>query len=51
MRRRWRLFINNALKDPDYLQDGDDMQAWAKTPDGQIDLGAQRNRIVSLVAP
>ena len=49
--KRWRLFINNALKDPDYLQDGDDMQAWAKTPDGQIDLGAQRNRIVSRVAP
>jgi 2-keto-4-pentenoate hydratase/2-oxohepta-3-ene-1,7-dioic acid hydratase in catechol pathway len=49
--KRWQLFINNALKDPDYLQDGDDMQAWAKTPDGQIDLGAQRNRIVSRVAP
>jgi len=49
--KRWQLFIKGALKDPAYLQDGDVMQAWAKTPDGQIDLGAQRNRIVPQVRP
>ncbi len=49
--RRWRLFIKGALQDPDYLKDGDDMRAWAKTADGQIDLGAQHNRIVPQVAP
>ena len=49
--KRWRLFIANALKDPDYLKDGDDMRAWAKTADGQIDLGAHHNRIVAGVAP
>lgn len=48
--KRWKLFISNALKDPDYLKDGDEMQAWAKTPDGQIDLGVQHNRIVPQAA-
>jgi len=48
--KRWQLFIRGALQDPDYLKDGDDMRAWAKTPDGQIDLGAQHNRIVPQAA-
>ena len=49
--KRWQLFIKGALKDPAYLQDGDVMEAWAKTPDGRIDLGAQRNLIVTRVKP
>ena len=49
--RRWQMFISNALNDPDYLKDGDAMQAWAKTPDGKIDLGTQHNRIVPGATP
>ena len=45
-RKRWEMFIKNALQDPDYLKDGDLMLASAKTADGRIDLGAQHNRIV-----
>lgn len=45
--KRWPIFINNALKDPDYLKDGDQMLASAKTADGRIDLGVQHNRIVA----
>ena len=44
--KRWKMFIQGALKDPDYLQDGDEMVAWAKSADGRIDLGVQRNTIV-----
>jgi 2-keto-4-pentenoate hydratase/2-oxohepta-3-ene-1,7-dioic acid hydratase in catechol pathway len=44
--KRWKMFIEGALKDPDYLNDGDRMVAWAKTADGRIDLGAQHNTIV-----
>ena len=44
--KRWAMFIEGALKDPDYLKDGDKMVAWAKTADGRIDLGAQHNTIV-----
>ena len=44
--KRWTLFIEGALKDPDYLKDGDRMVAWARTADGRIDLGAQHNTIV-----
>ena len=45
-RKRWELFIKNALQDPDYLKDGDVMLTSAKTADGSIDLGTQRNTIV-----
>ncbi|EED33436.1 fumarylacetoacetate hydrolase [gamma proteobacterium NOR5-3] len=44
--KRWAMFIDGALQDPDYLRDGDVMRATAKTPDGAIDLGEQRNLIV-----
>jgi 2,4-diketo-3-deoxy-L-fuconate hydrolase len=44
--RRWKLFIDGALKDPDYLNDGDEMHLSAKTRDGTLDLGEQHNRIV-----
>jgi hypothetical protein len=45
--KRWELFIKGALQDPDYLKDGDRVQACARTGDGSIDLGQQHNRIVS----
>lgn len=44
--KRWKLFIEGALKDPDYLKDGDVMTVWARTVDGDIDLGTQHNTIV-----
>jgi len=49
--KRWKIFIDHALKDPDYLRDGDQMVASARTADGSLDLGQQRNRIVSGGAP
>ena len=50
-RKRWELFVKNALQDPDYLKDGDVMLTSAKTADGSIDLGTQRNTIVPQEAP
>jgi 2-keto-4-pentenoate hydratase/2-oxohepta-3-ene-1,7-dioic acid hydratase in catechol pathway len=44
--RRWAMFIRGALQDPDYLRDGDRIEASAGTADGGIDLGVQRNRVV-----
>lgn len=44
--KRWELFINNALKDPDYLKDGDRVVASAGTADGSINLGEQHNTVV-----
>ncbi len=44
--KRWPMFINGALKDPDYLNDGDRILAVAKTADGAIDLGEHHNKIV-----
>ena len=49
--KRWSMFIEGALKDPDYLQDGDRMVAWARTGDGALDLGEQSNTIVRGTAP
>ena len=48
--KRWAMFIKGALNDPDYLQDGDQMVAWARSSDGRLDLGTQRNKIVRGVA-
>jgi 2,4-diketo-3-deoxy-L-fuconate hydrolase len=44
--KRWATFIAGALKDPDYLKDGDRMHLWARTPDGRLDLGEHHNLIV-----
>ena len=44
--KRWGMFIEGAMKDPDYLKDGDQMVAWAKSADGKLDLGTQHNVIV-----
>ena len=44
--KRWQLFIEGALKDPDYLRDGDSILTSARTADGSIDLGVQHNTVV-----
>ena len=46
-RKRWPMFIKGALKDPDFLKDGDRIYGVAKTADGSIDLGEHHNLIVS----
>jgi len=45
--KRWKAFIANAMKDPDYLKDGDRMHLVARTADGAIDLGTHDNLIVA----
>jgi 2-keto-4-pentenoate hydratase/2-oxohepta-3-ene-1,7-dioic acid hydratase in catechol pathway len=47
--KRWQSFIAGALKDPDYLKEGDRMHLWARTPDGRLDLGEHRNLVVAQV--
>ena len=44
--KRWKMFIAGALKDPDYLKDGDRMRLVARTADGSLDLGEQHNLII-----
>jgi 2-keto-4-pentenoate hydratase/2-oxohepta-3-ene-1,7-dioic acid hydratase in catechol pathway len=48
--KRWEMFIKGALADPDYLRDGDEIRTVARTADGSLDLGEQRNRIVPEVS-
>ncbi len=43
---RWRLFFNRQAANPRYLRDGDVITATITSPDGQLDLGTQRNTIV-----
>jgi 2-keto-4-pentenoate hydratase/2-oxohepta-3-ene-1,7-dioic acid hydratase in catechol pathway len=45
-RKRWELFIQGALNDPDYLRDGDLVTASGRSADGRIDLGLHHNRVV-----
>lgn len=46
-RTKWRLFIKKGRSNPAYLQPGDIMTASIRTDDGAIELGEQRNRVVS----
>jgi 2-keto-4-pentenoate hydratase/2-oxohepta-3-ene-1,7-dioic acid hydratase in catechol pathway len=39
---RWRLFFRGQARNPNYLQDGDAVEASVATDDGAIDLGTQR---------
>lgn len=39
---RWRLFFRGQARNPNYLQDGDVVEASVATHDGAIDLGTQR---------
>jgi 2-keto-4-pentenoate hydratase/2-oxohepta-3-ene-1,7-dioic acid hydratase in catechol pathway len=43
---RWKLFFGRQAANPRYLRDGDVITANIATPDGQLDLGTQRNTIV-----
>jgi 2-keto-4-pentenoate hydratase/2-oxohepta-3-ene-1,7-dioic acid hydratase in catechol pathway len=43
---RWKLFFKREAANPRYLHDGDVITATIATPDGQIDLGTQRNTVI-----
>ena len=43
---RWKLFFKAQAANPRYLHDGDVITATIATPDGQLDLGTQRNTVV-----
>lgn len=42
----WDLFMNVQAKRPQYLKEGDVVEARIQSADGAIDLGVQRNRVV-----
>ncbi len=46
-RLKWKMFFRVQAKRPQYLKPGDLVEARIATPDGSIDLGLQRNRIVA----
>ena len=39
---KWKLFFRAQARNPNYLQDGDVVEASVATDDGEIDLGTQR---------
>ena len=39
---KWKLFIRGQARNPEYLKDGDVIEAAVATDDGAIDLGRQR---------
>ena len=43
---RWRLFFGREAANPRYLHDGDVVTATIASPDGQLDLGTQRNTVI-----
>ena len=43
---RWKLFFGRQAADPRYLRDGDVITATIASPDGQLDLGTQRNTVI-----
>lgn len=45
--KKWPLFVKMQSKRTEYLQTGDRIEASIKSADGVIDLGTQRNTIVS----
>jgi hypothetical protein len=49
-RLKWKMFMNVRARRNQYLKPGDIVEARIATSDGAIDLGAQRNRIVSEAA-
>jgi 2-keto-4-pentenoate hydratase/2-oxohepta-3-ene-1,7-dioic acid hydratase in catechol pathway len=49
-RKRWELFMKAQARRPQYLQPGDVVEARIRSADGAIDLGVQRNRVVSAAA-
>jgi 2-keto-4-pentenoate hydratase/2-oxohepta-3-ene-1,7-dioic acid hydratase in catechol pathway len=43
---RWRLFFKREAANPRYLRDGDVITATIASPDGRLDLGAQRTTVI-----
>ena len=43
---RWKLFFKREAANPRYLHDGDVITATIASPDGDLDLGTQRNTII-----
>lgn len=42
---KWKMFFTRQAGNPDYLQDGDVVEASVATDDGSIDLGTQRTAV------
>jgi 2-keto-4-pentenoate hydratase/2-oxohepta-3-ene-1,7-dioic acid hydratase in catechol pathway len=49
-RKRWELFKKAQARRAQYLKPGDVVEARIRSADGAIDLGVQRNRVVSAAA-
>ena len=43
---RWKLFFQRQAANPRYLRDGDVITATIASPDGDFDLGTQRNTVI-----
>jgi 2-keto-4-pentenoate hydratase/2-oxohepta-3-ene-1,7-dioic acid hydratase in catechol pathway len=43
---RWKLFFGREAANPRYLHDGDVITATIASPDGRLDLGAQRTTVI-----
>jgi 2-keto-4-pentenoate hydratase/2-oxohepta-3-ene-1,7-dioic acid hydratase in catechol pathway len=43
---RWKLFFKREAANPRYLRDGDVITATIASPDGELDLGTQRNTVI-----
>jgi 2,4-didehydro-3-deoxy-L-rhamnonate hydrolase len=46
-KKKWEIFFKVQSKRPQYLKDGDVVEASIRSADGRVDLGVQRNRIVA----
>lgn len=46
-KKKWEIFLKVQARRAQYLQPGDLVEAAIRSPDGAIDLGVQRNRIVA----
>ncbi|MEO0439213.1 MAG: fumarylacetoacetate hydrolase family protein [Pseudomonadota bacterium] len=44
--KKWELFMNSQLKRTQYLKPGQVVSSHVRSPDGVIDLGEQRNRVI-----
>lgn len=44
---KWKLFVKGGMRNPLFLQPSDVMTLSIRTDDGALDLGSQRNRVVS----
>lgn len=44
---KWKIFIKSGKRNPLFLQPNDVMELSIRTDDGRLDLGMQRNRVVS----